>query len=154
MRVLREFRDFAMRGNVVDMGVGIVIGSAFTLVVRTLVDRVVMPPLGLLTSGVDFSDLKLVLKPAKQESETVEGVTKLVTTSPEVAVYYGELVSVVFSFVIVAFVLFLVVRGMNTAKRRFEEEPEAAPPAAVPEDVQLLREIRDLLAADGRGGGK
>jgi len=126
--VLKEFRDFAMRGNVVDLAVGVIIGAAFGAIVSSLVDNVIMPPIGLLIGGIDFSQLKFVLQPA------AEGVA-------EVAIHYGAFVNALVKFVIVAFVIFLLVKAMNSMKKA---EPAPAP-AAPPEDVALLREIRDLL---------
>lgn len=142
MGIGKEFRDFAMRGNVVDMAVGIIIGAAFGTIVKTLVDKVIMPPIGVLTGGVDFADLKLEIK---------EGVPAT-DTAPEVApvyIFYGEFINAVITFLIVAFVLFMIIKAMNNAKRRFEKEVVEAPtpPPATPEDVLLLREIRDSLKA-------
>lgn len=135
MGFVKEFRDFAMRGNVIDMAVGIIIGAAFGLVVKTLVDKVMMPPIGMLVGGIDFADKKLVLTAADEAAGTAE-----------VAIYYGEFINTMINFTIVAFALFLVVKLVNTAKQRFEKEQEAAAAASPPEDVVLLREIRDLLA--------
>lgn len=126
--MLKEFRDFAMRGNVVDLAVGVIIGAAFGAIVSSLVDNVIMPPIGLLIGGIDFSQLKLVLQRAADGAE-------------EVAINYGVFVSAVLKFVIVAFVIFLLVKAMNATKKA---EPAPAP-APTPEDVALLREIRDLL---------
>lgn len=138
MGIVKEFRDFAMRGNVIDMAVGIIIGAAFGKIVSTLVDRVMMPPLGMLIGGVDFADKKLVLQEGVAASEGVEAV-------PEVAIFYGEFINVVINFIIVAFAIFLVVKLMNAAKKKQEKEQAAAAPPAPPEDVLLLREIRDAL---------
>ena len=138
MPLIREFREFALRGNVVDMAVGIVIGAAFTGVVKALVDKVLMPPIGLLTGGVDFTDKRFVLR------EAVVDAAGAVST-PAVAIGYGEFVNAVINLLIVAMALFIVIKAMNEAKRRFVKEQEAAPPPAPPEDVSLLREIRDLL---------
>ncbi|MCC5822129.1 MAG: large-conductance mechanosensitive channel protein MscL [Phycisphaerales bacterium] len=136
----KEFRDFAMRGNVVDMAIGIVIGAAFGTIVRTLVDKVIMPPVGVLTGGVDFNELKIEIK---------EGIPAT-DAAPEVApvyIFYGEFINSVITFVIIALVLFVVIKMMNNARKRFEKEQEA--PAATPppttEDILLLREIRDAL---------
>lgn len=134
MGFIREFRDFAMRGNVIDMAVGIIIGAAFGTIVSTLVDRVFMPPIGLLLGRVDFSDLKIVL----QAADAGAGLN-------EVAIVYGEFINALIKFIIVAFCLFIVIKGMNTAKAKFEKEQAAAPPPPTPEDVLLLREIRDAL---------
>jgi large conductance mechanosensitive channel len=132
MGMMREFRDFAMRGNVIDLAVGVVIGAAFGKIVTALVDKVIMPPIGLLVGGVDFARLGIVLKEA-----TVDAAGKEV---PPVVLAYGELINALIQFVIVAFAIFLVVKAINRMHRR----PEAAP-AAPPEEVLLLREIRDAL---------
>jgi large conductance mechanosensitive channel len=130
-KFINEFRQFAIKGNAIDMAVGIVIGGAFTKIVQSLVNDVIMPPLGLLIGGVDFSDKVIRLK------EAVEG------GAPEVSVRYGMLINNFISFVIVAFAMFLVVKAMNAAKKRDEVAP--APPAPPPAQEVLLREIRDLL---------
>ncbi|HTL13718.1 MAG TPA: large-conductance mechanosensitive channel protein MscL [Thermomonas sp.] len=132
MGMMGEFRDFAMRGNVIDLAVGVVIGAAFGKIVTALVDKVIMPPIGLLVGGVDFARLGIVLKEA-----TVDAAGKEV---PPVVLAYGELINALIQFVIVAFAIFLVVKAINRMHRR----PEAAP-AAPPEEVLLLREIRDAL---------
>ncbi len=138
MPLIKEFREFALRGNVVDMAVGIVIGAAFTGVVKALVDKVMMPPIGLLMGGVDFAEKRIVLR------EAVVDAAGAVTT-PAVSIGYGEFINALINLLIVALALFIVIKAMNEAKRRFEKEQEAAPPPAPPEDVTLLREIRDLL---------
>lgn len=127
MSILQEFKAFAMRGNVVDMAVGIVIGAAFGKIVSAFVDGVITPPLGILIGGVDFSDLKLVLKEA-------EGTAAAVTLN------YGAFIQTVFDFTIMAFALFLLIKGMNKLKKA-----EEAAPAAPPRNEVLLEEIRDLL---------
>lgn len=128
MGMLSEFRQFAMRGNVVDMATGIVIGAAFGKIVSSLVDQIIMPPIGLLIGGIDFSSIKTVLKAAGADGKG------------EVAIQWGAFVNTVISFVIIAFAIFLVIKLMN----RMVKKQEAAP-AAPPADVQLLTEIRDLL---------
>ncbi|MBK7406507.1 MAG: large-conductance mechanosensitive channel protein MscL [Phycisphaerales bacterium] len=144
MGFMKEFREFALKGNVVDMAVGIVIGAAFSGIVKTLVDKVMMPPLGLLMGGMDFADKKLVLKDAVEASGSV-------AAKPEVAIFYGEFINSVINFAIVAFALFIVIKAMNTAKKRFERQQAAAPsaPPAPSQDVVLLTEIRDLLKTRG-----
>jgi large conductance mechanosensitive channel len=129
MAFLAEFKKFAMRGNAIDMAVGIVIGGAFTAIVTAIVSGLITPLIGYLTSGVDFKDQSWTL-PAPQ----------LLGAKPPV-IGYGIVIQALINFLIVAFVLFLVIRMMNRFQRT-----ETAPPAAVPEDVKLLREIRDLLA--------
>jgi len=127
--MLQEFKKFAMRGNVIDLAVGVVIGAAFGKIVSSLVDQVIMPPIGLITGGVDFSHLKWVLKPADPASKTAE-----------VAIQYGAFINTVITFLIIAFVIFLLVKTINRLAPKPEEEPAVQPP-----DVVLLTEIRDLL---------
>lgn len=137
--MLKEFKAFAMRGNVVDMAVGIIIGAAFGGIVKSLVDDVIMPPIGLLLGNVDFSNLFLVLK----EGTTAAPYASVAAAKAAGAVTlnYGLFVNAVVSFTIVAFAVFLLIRTINRLKT---EEPPAAP-AATPEDIVLLREIRDSL---------
>ena len=132
MGMITEFREFAMRGNVIDLAVGVVIGAAFGKIVTALVDKVIMPPLGLLIGGVDFSKLGIVLKQASLDAAGKE--------VPAVVLAYGEFINALVQFVIVAFAIFLVVKAIN----RMHKKPEEAP-AAPGEDVLLLREIRDSL---------
>jgi large conductance mechanosensitive channel len=139
MSIISEFREFALKGNVVDLAVGVIIGAAFGTIVSSLVDDIVMPPIGLLLAGIDFSALKLVLREAAPAVGT-EGAAGYVAASPEVAINYGKFINAAIKFIIVAWVLFLVIKMMNTMKRK-----QAAAPAAPPADVQLLTEIRDLL---------
>ena len=132
MGMMTEFKDFAMRGNVIDLAVGVVIGASFGKIVTALVDKVIMPPLGMLIGGVDFSKMGIVLKGA-----TIDAAGKEV---PAVVLAYGEFINALVQFVIVAFAIFLVVKAIN----RMHKKPEPAP-AATPEEVLLLREIRDSL---------
>lgn len=140
MGVIKEFREFALRGNMVDMAVGIIIGAAFGGLVKSLVDQVLMPPLGVLVGGLDFSDYKLVLRQAAVEGGQV--------VRPEAAVQYGAFITVAINFLIVALAVFLLVKGINTARRRMEGPPKPAGPAG-PTQEQLLTDIRDLLRARG-----
>lgn len=133
--MLQEFKTFAMRGNVVDMAVGIIIGGAFGKIVSSVVADIIMPAVGLLVGGVNFSDLKVVLKEAVMDGTTV--------VTPEVSLNYGNFIQVIFDFLIIAFSVFLLVKGINALSKKKEEAP--AEPAAPPADVQLLTEIRDLL---------
>jgi large conductance mechanosensitive channel len=133
MGMLKEFKDFAMRGNVIDLAVGVVIGAAFGKVVTSLVDQIIMPPIGLATGGVDFSNLKWVLKPADPANKVAE-----------VAIQYGAFINTIITFLIIALAIFLMVKAIN----RISRKPEAAP-AAPPADVVLLTEIRDLLKSKG-----
>lgn len=128
MGMLQEFKEFAVKGNAVDMAVGIITGAAFGKIVSSIVDDVVMPPIGVILGGVDFSDLKLVLKDA-------------VGDVPAVTLNWGKFIQTCLDFVIVAFAVFMLVKAINTLKRK----QEAAPPPAPPADVALLTEIRDLL---------
>lgn len=141
MSMLKEFRDFAMRGNVVDLAVGVIIGAAFGTIVSSLVDDVIMPPVGLLLAGIDFSALKIVLRQGV-DAIGEEGAAGYVAAVPEVAINIGKFINAAIKFVIVAWVLFMVIKGMNTLKKK--EEAPAEPPAPA-EDIVLLREIRDAL---------
>ena len=136
MSMLKEFKAFAMRGNVVDMAVGIIIGGAFDKIIASLVNDVIMPPIGMLLGGVDFADLKIVLKQAVINAEGVE-------TIPPVAINYGLLVNNIINFLIVVFCMFMVIKTMNSMKKKEQAAP-AAPPAPSAEE-QLLTEIRDTL---------
>ncbi|HVZ99626.1 MAG TPA: large-conductance mechanosensitive channel protein MscL [Caulobacterales bacterium] len=138
MSVLKEFREFALKGSVVDLAVGVIIGAAFGTIVSSLVDDIIMPPIGLLLAGIDFSALKLVLKEAVPAAGAAPAV-------PEVAINYGKFLNAAIKFIIVAWVLFLVIKAMNSMKRKEEAAP--APVAETPADVKLLTEIRDLLKA-------
>lgn len=130
-----EFKKFAMRGNVVDLAVGVIVGAAFTSVVNSLVKDVITPPIGWITGGIDFSNLFFVLKGGSYATLAEAAKAGAVTIN------YGLFLNAVISFLIVAFVLFLVVRQLN---RLFVPKTPAAPPPT-PEDIALLREIRDLL---------
>ncbi|MDG9781830.1 large-conductance mechanosensitive channel protein MscL [Metapseudomonas otitidis] len=132
MSVLSEFKAFAVKGNVVDMAVGIIIGAAFGKIVSSFVGDVVMPPVGLLVGGVDFSDLAITLKAA-------EG------SAPAVVLAYGKFIQTVLDFVIVAFAIFMGVKVINKLKREEAAAPEVPP--APTKDQELLSEIRDLLKA-------
>lgn len=134
MSMMKEFKEFAVKGNVVDMAVGIIIGAAFGKIVTSFVNDIVMPVMGLLTGGVDFSDRALVLKEAVGET-------------PAVTLNYGMLVQVSLHFLIVAFAVFMLVKGINSLKRKEEKKEEAAPPPAPSKEEVLLTEIRDLLKA-------
>lgn len=127
-----EFKEFIAKGNVVDLAVGVVIGAAFGKIVTTLVDKVIMPPIGLLIGGVDFAKLGIILKEA-----TVDAAGKEV---PAVVLAYGEFINALIQFVIIAFAIFLVVKAINRMRK-----PVDAAPAGPTEDVLLLREIRDSL---------
>ncbi|MCB8963719.1 MAG: large-conductance mechanosensitive channel protein MscL [Bacteroidales bacterium] len=128
--MLNEFKSFAMKGNVVDMAVGIIIGAAFGKIVTSVVNDLIMPPIGLLVGGVNFTDLKIVMKTASE-------------TTPAVTLNYGNFLQVVFDFMIVAFAVFMVIKAMNAAKHKQDVTPPA-PPAPSKEEI-LLSEIRDIL---------
>ena len=142
MSMLKEFRDFAMKGNVVDLAVGVIIGAAFGTIVSSLVDDMIMPPIGLLLAGIDFSTLKLVIQQAVPAVGT-EGAEGYVAAVPEVAINYGKFINAAIKFVIVAWVLFMIIKAMNAMKAKEAAAPAAPPPT--PEDIVLLREIRDAL---------
>ncbi len=130
MSFLSEFKEFAMKGNVVDLAVGVIIGAAFGKIVSSLVEDIIMPALGLLIGGVNFTDLAVTLKEAQGDI-------------PAVVLKYGNFLQTVFDFMIVAFAIFLAIKAMNKLKRKQEVAPPAPPAPA--EDVILLTEIRDLL---------
>lgn len=135
-KVLQEFKQFAMRGNVVDMAVGIIIGGAFGKIVSSVVGDLIMPAVGLLVGGMNFSDLKITLKHAVMEGDKV--------ITPAVSINYGNFIQVTIDFIIIAFAVFLLIKGVNAFnKKKKEEAPKA--PTAPPADIQLLTEIRDLL---------
>ena len=135
-KFLEEFKAFAMRGNVIDMAVGVVIGGAFGGITTSIVNDIIMPFVSLLTAGISFSDWKWVLKQAVLDAEGAE-------VAAEVAVKFGNLISVLLNFIIVAFVIFCVVKAINKMHKKEEEAP-AAPPEPSAEE-KLLTEIRDLL---------
>ncbi|MBL4756632.1 MAG: large-conductance mechanosensitive channel protein MscL [Rhizobiales bacterium] len=135
--MLKEFKEFAMRGSVVDMAVGIVIGGAFGTIVKSLVDDILMPPIGLLMGGVDFTNLFVTLK--GEAGGTLEAARE----AGAVTLNWGLFINALISFIIVAFALFLLIKGMNNMKRKEEEAPAA--PTEPPRNEVLLEEIRDLL---------
>ena len=143
MSMIREFREFAMRGNVVDLAVGVIIGAAFGKIVDSLVKDVIMPPIGLVLGKVDFSNLFWVLRegPVSGPYVSVDAAQK----AGAVTLNYGLFINVMISFVIVAWAVFLLIKLMNRLKREETAPPAPAAPAEPPEDVLLLREIRDSL---------
>ncbi|MEN3759683.1 large-conductance mechanosensitive channel protein MscL [Aeromonas veronii] len=130
MSLIQEFKAFAARGNVIDMAVGIIIGAAFGKIVSSFVGDVIMPPIGLILGGVDFSDLAVTLKAA-------EG------TTPAVVIAYGKFIQTIIDFLIISFAIFMGLKAINTLKKKQEEE--AVAPAGPTKDQELLTEIRDLL---------
>jgi len=137
--MIKEFKDFAMRGNVMDMAVGIIIGAAFGKIVTSLVSDVVMPPIGLLMGNVDFSNLFVNLTMGSTFASVAEA-----EAAGAPIIKYGIFINTVLDFVIVAFAIFLVIRGLNRLKRKQEAAPPPPPPGPTP-DQKLLTEIRDLL---------
>lgn len=130
MSLVKEFKDFAMRGNVVDMAVGIVIGAAFGKIVSSFVGDVLMPPIGMLLGGLDFTNIAMTIKQATE-------------TSPAILWNYGSFIQTVVDFIIVAFAIFMVIKAINSMKKKEEEKP-AAPPIPS-EEIVLLTQIRDAL---------
>lgn len=144
--MLKEFKEFAFKGNLIDMAVGIIIGGAFGTVVKSLVDNVFMPPLGKLMAGVDFSKMKISLQDGVEAVEEVKNEAGEVTTAavaevPEVAIFYGQFIQDFISFVILALVVFIVIKKVMASMQKEEEEKPAEPP----KQEVLLGEIRDLL---------
>jgi len=131
MKILNDFKAFALKGNVIDMAVGIIIGAAFSKIVTSLVNDIIMPPIGLLVGGVNFSDLKVVMKEATE-------------VTPAVTLNYGQFIQVIFDFLIVAAAIFMVIRVISIAKRKHEEKT-AEIPAEPSNQEKLLEEIRDIL---------
>lgn len=139
--MLNEFKTFIMRGNVVDLAVGIIIGAAFTGIVNSLVNDIIMPPIGFVLGGVDFSNFFLTIK--GESLATLEETKK----AGSVVIAYGAFFNAVIQFLIVAFAVFLLVKGINRMRDMAIKKQEAAPPPPPPADVVLLTEIRDLLKA-------
>lgn len=135
MSFFKEFRDFAMRGNVVDLAVGVIIGAAFGKIVSSLVANIIMPPLGLLIGGVDFKQFKWILKPGQGDV-------------PPVVMEYGIFLQNIFDFIIIAFAIFIAIKLMNKLHKKKEVEKPAAKPSA---EATLLTEIRDLLKQNNKG---
>nr|WP_321573433.1 large conductance mechanosensitive channel protein MscL [Geminicoccus flavidas] len=142
MSMLQEFKEFALKGNVVDLAVGIIIGAAFTAIVSSLVDDVIMPPLGVLMGGIDFSDKYIQLTNWDQSYPSLAAARDAGTA----VIAYGNFINAVIKFLIVAFALFIVIKQVNNIKRLTERKVTEEPKAPeVPADVALLTEIRDLL---------
>jgi len=133
-----EFKTFAMRGNVIDLAVGVVIGGAFGKITTSIVNDIIMPVIGVITGGLNFSDWKIVLKQAVLEAGEV--------VKPEVAITFGNTIAVILDFIIIAFAVFCLVKGLNNMHRKKEEAPAAPPAPPEPSaEEKLLTEIRDLL---------
>lgn len=137
--MLKEFKDFIARGNVMDMAVGIIMGAAFTAIVNSMVGDLIMPVIGMLTSGVDFADKFIALDGGAYAS------IKAAKDAGATVVSYGVFINAVINFLIISFVVFMLVKGVNEIKKQAEKDAAAAPPPAPPADVVLLGEIRDLL---------
>jgi len=134
MAIVKEFKEFAMRGNVVDLAVGVIIGAAFGKIVASLINDIIMPPIGYLTGGIDFKNLKILIKegdPAKKIAD--------------VTINYGNFINTLIEFLIIAFCIFMIVRAINSLKKP-EEAPAPAPDPGPTKEEVLLTEIRDLLA--------
>jgi len=139
MKMIDEFKQFAMRGNVMDMAVGIIIGGAFGKIISSVVSDIIMPPIGLLVGGVNFTDLKITLKDQITDAAGV-------VLNPAVTLNYGNFLQVTFDFLIIAFAIFMMIKMMNNLNRKKETAPATpATPPPPPADIQLLTEIRDLL---------
>ena len=172
MGLIKEFREFALKGSVIDLAVGVIIGAAFGGLVKSLVDDVLMPPIGKLVGNLDFTNLyvslsdkvdaanaELAHRVATTQPGAAEGVLKAFDTAARLplakarelgpVVAYGNFITLVINFVIVALVIFMLIQLINRARRRFEKQ-QAAEPASAPADVQLLAEIRDLLKSQAR----
>lgn len=137
MSLLKDFKEFALKGNVVDMAVGVIIGGAFGKIVSSIVSNIIMPPIGVLTGGVNFTNLKWTIKEAVVEGENV--------VSEAVTLNYGQFIQDVVDFLIIAFCIFLMVKGIAALSRKKEEEPAPAPDPEPSAEEKLLTEIRDLL---------
>jgi len=142
MGIIKEFKEFALKGNVIDMAVGIIIGAAFGKIVASMVNDVLMPPLGLLMGGVDFSDKQVVLKDA-----VVADAAAGVKAHPAVVLKYGVFINEIITFLIVAIAVFILIKAINTARKKFEKQAEAVPPPGPTPDQKLLAEIRDAIKA-------
>jgi large conductance mechanosensitive channel len=137
--MLKEFKEFISRGSVIDLAVGIIIGAAFTAIVNSLVNDIIMPPIGLLLGGIDFTNFFIILK------GTSQGTLKATQDSGAVVIAYGQFINSVIKFVIVAAAVFLLIKQVNL----FVRKKEAAPPPPPPPEVELLTQIRDLLKSRG-----
>ncbi|HSP12684.1 MAG TPA: large-conductance mechanosensitive channel protein MscL [Salegentibacter sp.] len=136
MGLIKEFKEFAIKGNMVDMAVGIIIGTAFNAVVNTLVKEVVMPPLSLMTDGITFSEKRIVLKEGVPEAEGVEAIQ-------EVAIGYGALIETLLDFIIIGFTIFLVIKLMNRFRRKAENPKDTR--ETTPKDIELLSKLTELM---------
>lgn len=144
MSILKEFRDFAMKGNILELGTAVIIGASFGKIVNSFVNDILMPPLGILIGNVDFKDLKIKLRDA--QPALVDAGTEIKAAVPEVTLNYGMFIQNIVDFTIVAFAIFILIQAYNKSKKPAPEPAPAEPVApAIPEDIILLSEIRDLL---------
>ena len=141
--MLQEFKDFAMKGNVVDLAIGVIIGGAFGKIVDSMVNDIIMPIIGAITGGIDYTNLYIGLSKATSALPAATSYAKAKEAGAVLGI--GQFITYTLNFIIIAFVLFLVVKGMNQMKKKAEAAPAPAAPAAPPADVVLLTEIRDLL---------
>ncbi len=141
MKLIKEFKEFAMKGNVLDLAVAVVIGGAFGKIVTSVVNDIIMPPIGLLLGNSDFSNLKIIL--AKGADAVMSGDTIISPEVAEVSIRYGAFINTVIDFLIVAFSIFMVIKAFNTLKKKEEEKPAPAPEPS--KEEVLLTEIRDIL---------
>lgn len=144
MGFIQEFRDFAVKGNVFDMAVGVIIGGAFGKLAGSFVTDIMMPPIGMAANKVDFSQLKIILQKATPEG--VDAAGAVIKATPEVAISYGKFITVGIDFVLMALAVFILVKIVSKMKKKAAEAPPAAPPGPT-KDQELLMQIRDLLAA-------
>ena len=141
-KFFNEFKKFAMRGNVIDLAVGVVIGGAFGKITTSIVNDIIMPIIGVLTGGLNFGDWKIILKQAVLDAEGA-------VVNPEVAITFGNTIAIIIDFIIIAFAVFCLVKGINALHRKKEEAPAAPPAPPEPSaEEKLLTEIRDLLKKD------
>jgi large conductance mechanosensitive channel len=138
--MFKEFKEFALKGNVIDLAVGVIIGAAFGRIVTSIVEDLFMPVVGRITGGLDFTNKFVPL------SDAVTAANLADAKKQGAVLAYGNFITVTINFLIIAFILFMVVKAFNKARRRFEKEQDAAPAAEAPTDIKLLTEIRDLLA--------
>jgi large conductance mechanosensitive channel len=144
MSMIEEFKKFAIKGNAVDLAVGIIIGGAFSTIVKSLVNDIIMPPIGYVTGGVDFSDLYVNLK-----TDSAFNSLEQAREAGEPVIAYGLFINNIISFLIVAWAVFFLVKGMNSLQDRAESEAPQDKPVEPPKDIQLLEEIRDAIRAKG-----
>lgn len=143
VKFITEFKAFISRGNVLDMAVGMIVGSAFTAIITALVNKVLMPALGMLTGGIDFKDLKIVLKEAVLNAED-----PTIIDVPEVAICYGEFIAAIVNFFLIAISVFILIKVIGSFKRKKVEEPATVEEPKPDPQIELLTEIRDLLKAE------